>query len=85
MCRIYVYTSLCVWLQFSTMLFAVLSVLFVIYPLKDATVLGNTSQSYDTPLTGNEPPLSAAASTAGPSWYTGAPLGKTIFGVLVHL
>ena len=61
------------------MLFAVLSVLFVIYPLKDTPVLGNSIQSYDTPLADYELPTSAgnaaSHSSGGPSWYTDSPIG----------
>ncbi|XP_067945903.1 sterol regulatory element-binding protein cleavage-activating protein-like [Watersipora subatra] len=67
----YSYGLFCATHQVSTMLFAVLSVLFIIYPLKDTPILGNVFQAHTTPISND----GVISTSSGPSWYTGEPVG----------
>ncbi|KAF6021782.1 SCAP [Bugula neritina] len=68
----YSYGLFCATHQLSTILFAVISVLFVIYPLRNIPILGNTSQMYEMPLSDYNV---GEKSSASPRWYSGPPIG----------
>lgn len=58
------------------MLFAIISTLFVIYPLKDIPFLGNAPQVYEMPVHKYIPPIDGVRIHGSPSWYNGLPVGK---------
>ena len=62
------------------MLFAIISVLIVIYPLKSIPFLGNAAQSHETPVLNYRLPSTIPDSThyQQPRWYHGKPIGRPV-------